>query len=60
MDRLQEFLEDLRDHWDDAYWWADHQLFQTVLACMIVGALGLAFKYVELRMTQQMGAPSNV
>jgi hypothetical protein len=59
-DRAREFAEELRLHWDDPYWWADHQLLQTVLACTIVGVLSIGFKYLELRMAQQMGATNAV
>jgi hypothetical protein len=58
MERLNDFVQDFREHWDDAYWWADHQLLQTALACTVVGVMGLAFKYAELRMQQSIGAPN--
>lgn len=25
MDKAKEFLEDLKQNWDNSYWWADHQ-----------------------------------
>lgn len=40
---MREFLEDLRNHWDDSYWWADHQL---LMACL-VGLVSLSFALVE-------------
>lgn len=59
MDRLQEFLDDLRTNWDNAYWWADHTVLQTALACILVGVIGLGFKWAELRLQNSMiGAPS--
>lgn len=41
---MREFLDELREHWDDSYWWADHQLLMAVL----LGLVGLAFTAAEL------------
>jgi len=43
---MKEFLEDLRDNWDDSYWWADHQL----LLAILLGLVGLAFHGLRLAM----------
>lgn len=49
MDRLRDFIDDLREHWDDDYWWARHQVFRASLVAIIVGAIGLFFTYLETR-----------
>lgn len=53
-DELREYLEDLRDHWRDPYWWADHTFLQTCIACGLVGMIGLVFKWGELTMEAKM------
>lgn len=59
MERIKEYIEDVRLHWDDAYWWADHQIEQTIIACVAIGIIGLAFKYAELSLERTMtGAPN--
>lgn len=49
MDRLRDFLEDLRDNWDDHYWWARHQALQATLLAVIAGAISLLFTWLEER-----------
>ena len=50
MDKLRDFLDDLRDNWDDHYWWARHQALQAALVAIAVGAIGLLFTWLELRL----------
>lgn len=52
---MREFLEELRDHWDDGYYWADRQLLLAVLVALCAGAISLGFTYLELRMKGAMG-----
>jgi hypothetical protein len=52
VDTLQNFLAELRDHWDDGYWWADRQLLLTALIFVAAGAFDLAVHYGKLRITQ--------
>lgn len=49
MDKARDFLRELRDNYDDHYWWARHQALQAALVALIVGAIGLAFTYLETR-----------
>jgi hypothetical protein len=49
-DRAREFLRELRDNWDDHYWWARHQALQAALVAVLIGAIGLAFAWLETRM----------
>lgn len=51
---MSEFFAELREHWDDGYWWADHQLEAAILAALVAGLLELGFAYVKLRMTRAM------
>lgn len=51
---MSEFLSELRDHWSDGYWWADHQLELAVLVAVLAGTIELVFAYLKLRMTRAM------
>lgn len=48
-DRLREFIEDLRLHWDDHYWWARHPMLQAALLAVVAGAVSLLFTILETR-----------
>lgn len=52
MSRVREYLEDLRDHWDDAYWRADHPEVMAVTLALVTGALGLMFAYLQARIVK--------
>lgn len=56
MDRLREFAAELRDNWDDHYWWARHQALQATMVAIIVGAIGFFFSWLEARMKLRMAA----
>jgi hypothetical protein len=58
MDDLRELAGELRERWNDGYFWADHQVLQAVIAAVALGLIGLAFKWLELRMVQAMEAPA--
>lgn len=47
--RVRDFVDELRDNWDDHYWWARHQALQAVLIAVAVGAVGLLFTVFETR-----------
>jgi hypothetical protein len=49
MDRAKELLSDLRDHWDDSYWWHDHPALRITLLSIIAGVIGLLFKWLETK-----------
>jgi hypothetical protein len=49
MDRFREFLEEVRDRWDDPYWWADHPTLRVALLSIIAGTIGLLFTWLETR-----------
>lgn len=49
MERINEFLEELRAHWDDHYWWARHQALQLALLGILSGVISLFFTYLEAR-----------
>lgn len=48
-DRVREFLDELRENWDDHYWWARHQALQAMLVTILVGVIGLVFTWLEVR-----------
>jgi hypothetical protein len=55
---MPELWQELREHWDDGYWWADRQLLLAVLVALAAGTIGLVFKTLELLMTRAIaGAP---
>lgn len=41
---MRSFLDELREHWDDGYWWADRQ----ILLAIILGLVGLGFFTLRL------------
>jgi hypothetical protein len=49
MDRAKDFLSELRDHWDDHYWWANHPALRIALLAVVSGAIGLLFTWLETR-----------
>jgi hypothetical protein len=50
VDKALEFLRELRENWDDHYWWARHQALQAAVVAIVVGAIGLMFTWLETRM----------
>lgn len=48
-DRLRELWQELREHWDDRYWWADHLELRAALIAVITGLIGLVFAWFETR-----------
>lgn len=56
IDRLRDFLEDLRTNWDDHYWWARHPQLQIALLAIISGTIGLLFTWLETRI--KTGGPA--
>jgi hypothetical protein len=50
VDKALEFLRELRENWDDHYWWARHQALQAAAVAIVVGAIGLMFTWLETRM----------
>lgn len=49
MDHLRDFLDELRENWDDHYWWARHQALQITLLGILSGLIGLLFTWLEAR-----------
>lgn len=54
---VREYLEELRDHWDDAYWRADHPEAMAVLIAVLTGVIGLFFAWLELLLHRRRSAP---
>ena len=53
-DRAREFFEDLRQNWDNTYWWADKQWLMYIILCSILMVYELATSYLKLRMRLAM------
>lgn len=49
-DAIRGYLEELRDHWDDAYWRADHPEVMAVVLAVLTGAIGLLFAWLQMRL----------
>ncbi len=47
-DDLREYLEDVRENWDDPYWRADHPEVVAALITLVTGAIGLIFTLLDL------------
>ena len=46
---MREFFEELREHWDDAYWWADRQLLLAIALGLVAGVLDLFFVWLKIK-----------
>lgn len=51
---MRNFLDELREHWDDGYWWADRQ----ILLAIVLGLIGLAFFTMRLLLERRLRAPA--
>jgi hypothetical protein len=54
LDTLKEQLEELPEHWNDPYWWADHWMLQVVAMGVLAGSLELGVHYLKLSLTRSM------
>jgi ABC-type Fe3+ transport system permease subunit len=52
-----EWLKELRDHWNDHYWRADHPEVTAVLVAILSGLVGLLFAYLQARMERHYRLP---
>jgi len=50
LERVLEWLRELRDHYDDSYWMAAHPEVSLTLAAFLTGLVGLLFAWLEVRM----------
>lgn len=55
---MSDFLAELREHWDDGYWWADRQILLAIVVGIIAGCLELAFVYLKMRMMRAAREPA--
>lgn len=53
-DRVTELLRELRERWDDPYWWADHQALRITLLSLLSGVLGLLFVYLDAKLKRRL------
>ena len=53
---MTDFLSELREHWNDGYWWADRQLLLAVLVALATGIIGLGFAFLEARVRAAVAA----
>jgi hypothetical protein len=47
---VREYLEELREHWTDSYWRADHPEVMAALVAVITGLVGLAFAWLQAQL----------
>lgn len=47
---MREFLTELRERWDDKYFWLDHPELRVAIIATISGAIGLLFLWAQLEM----------
>jgi hypothetical protein len=55
---VSEFFAELREHWDDGYWWADRQLLLAILVAVLAGTLELVFVYLKARILRAVAEPA--
>lgn len=51
---LREAFEELPDHWDDSYWWADRWWLQILVAGALAAMIDVGSHYLKLSMTRAM------
>ena len=56
MDKIKEFIAELRLRWDDSYWWADHQWLVYLLLLSFAAMYTLGTEYMKLSMRNKMMA----
>lgn len=49
MDKARAFIADLRQNYDNGYWWADHPALRMALIGVITGCIGLLFVILECK-----------
>lgn len=49
----REKLAELRDHWDDSYWWADHPTLRIAILSVVSGIVGLVFLWAQLELKRR-------
>jgi hypothetical protein len=47
-DQVREYLEELRENWDDPYWRADHPEVVAAMIAIVTGAISLIFTTIDL------------
>jgi hypothetical protein len=52
--KVREFIDEVRNNWDDHYWWADHQWLMYILLCSILFVYELGTTYFKLRLKLKM------
>jgi ABC-type branched-subunit amino acid transport system permease subunit len=51
---MRDYLEEIRENWDNAYWRADHPEVMAILAAVLTGLVGLLFVWLELRLRRRV------
>lgn len=57
MDKIPEWLTELKDHWNDGYWWADRQilLYAILFGIVAVYEVGTAYMKYMFSLKLQIG-----
>lgn len=50
---MSELLSELRENWNDGYWWADHELLLATLAATVTAMISLTGAYLEMLLAQK-------
>lgn len=54
MDKIPEFITELRDHWNDGYWWADRQILLYAILLGIAGMYEIGVQYMRYRINLKL------
>lgn len=52
--RVRELIDDLRNNWDNSYWWVDHQWLMSILLFSLLFVYELTTQYFKLRIKYKM------
>jgi len=45
---MDDWFEELREHWQDRYWWIDHPELSAILLAIAGGLIELTFAWLRL------------
>lgn len=56
VEQLKQWLEDVRENWEDPYWRVDHPEVMAVMVAIITGVIGLAFAVLQALIQRRLDA----
>jgi hypothetical protein len=54
---MRDYLDDLKQNWNDAYWRADHPEVMAAVVAILTGVIGLFFAWLEINAIRKPRLP---